>query len=120
MIDVDIMEEQIKLGKLYEIRWGKEIDFVGMPPVLTQHKLLLVMRFIVDTGDSVLVGYKKIKGLIEPYCNYLMTVTNIENMDVVDEKCHLCGGQVRMYQTGNSYEYKCDTRNCISIVNRGI
>ena len=39
MIDVKMMQELIKLGQLYENRWGKEVDFVGMPSSLGQHKL---------------------------------------------------------------------------------
>jgi len=41
MIDVKMMQETIKLGKLYESRWGKEVDFIGMPPNLGQHNFCL-------------------------------------------------------------------------------
>ena len=105
MIDVEMMQEAIKLGKLYESRWGKEVDFVGMPPNLGQHNLLLVMRLIVDTGDSVLVGYQKIKKLINPYYEYLKSIGKIKAGDVVDRKCPLCGGNVRFYEIGSSYRY---------------
>lgn len=120
MIDVEMMQEAIELGKLYDSRWGKEIDFVGMPSVLGQHKLLLVMRLIVDTGDSVLVGYQKINELVNPYYKYLMSIEGIKDGDIVDKKCPLCGKNVRLYQIGNSYEYRCDTHNCISCGCRGI
>ena len=120
MIDVKMMQESIKLGQLYENRWGKEVDFVGMPSSIGQHKLLLVMRLIVDTGDSVLVGYQKIKKLVDPYYKYLMSIERSKDGDVVDKRCPLCGENVKFYQMGNSYEYRCDTPNCISFGARGI
>lgn len=113
MIDTEIMQESIKLGELYESRWGKEVDFVGMPSSLGQHKLLLIMRLIVDTGDSILVGYQKIRDFLNPYYDYLDTFDEINNGDVVDKKCPLCNSNVRFYKTGNLYKFKCDTPNCL-------
>jgi len=78
------------------------------------------MRLIVDTGHSVLVGYQKIKKLVDPYYEYLKSIEEIKAGDVVDRKCRLCGGNVRFYEFGNSYGYGCDTPNCISLSFRGI
>lgn len=120
MISVEILQELIKLGQLYESKWKKEVDFSGMPQFLKEDRLLFVMRLIAETGDNVLEGYKKTMDLTEPYFEYLVSVGGLNNGDIVDKKCPLCGGKVRYYKTGNTSEYKCDTRNCISIVGRGL
>ncbi len=120
MIDVAMMKESIKLGQLYESRWGKEVDFVGMPSFLGQHKLLLVMRLIVDTGDSVLVGYQKIRDLLNPYYDYLVGFDALNDGDIVDKKCPLCNNHVKFHRMGNSFEFRCDTSNCVKYSARGI
>lgn len=35
-------------------------------------------------------------------------------------ECPVCGGTIRFNVTGNSYEYKCDTKNCIHATVRGL
>ncbi len=60
MIDVEAIEKIKELSKLYEQRWGKEVDLMVIPPGCTQDKLAVVLERIVDTGESFLVGWNKI------------------------------------------------------------
>ncbi len=60
MINAEAMERIKELCKLYEQRWGKEVDLTIIPPGCTQDKLAVVLERIVDTGESVLVGWNKI------------------------------------------------------------
>ena len=78
------------------------------------------MRIIVDTGDSVLVGYQKIRNLLKPYYKYLDTFDKLNCGDIVDKKCPLCAGDIKLYRMGNSYEFRCDTPNCVVYGARGI
>ena len=34
--------------------------------------------------------------------------------------CPVCGGTIRFNVVGNSYEYKCDTKDCIHATVRGL
>lgn len=43
----------------YRYNWGKDVDLSIIIPGLTQEKLLIILRYIVETGDSLLVGYNK-------------------------------------------------------------
>ena len=63
MIDGD-RENRIRLDELlalYEKRWGKPVDYVGIPPVLTTDKMVKVLERIIDTGESVTVGFEKVR-----------------------------------------------------------
>lgn len=71
LVNVKAMQEIHKLSSLYEKNWGKEVDYVGMPILIDQENLLQVFRIIVETGDSVLVGFQKRKALVDPYRDYL-------------------------------------------------
>lgn len=46
-----------ELSDLYEYRWGKEPDILAMPSTIDQRQLADVLERIVDTGESVMVGY---------------------------------------------------------------
>ena len=35
-------------------------------------------------------------------------------------ECPVCGGMIHFIVTGNSYEYKCDTKDCIHATVRGL
>lgn len=120
MINTEIQQEIIELGIKYKNNWGKSVDFVGLSSVLSQERLLLVMRLIVDTGDSVLVGFQKIKNLLNPYYKYLDSIIDISCSESIDRNCPLCGNNVRYFSDGNSYEFKCDTTHCIRRTIRGI
>ena len=46
--------------EIYKERWGKEVDYTILPSGMTQEKLLVVMERIINTGESILMGYGKI------------------------------------------------------------
>ena len=56
------MNEIRKLSRIYECRWGKEPDFSIIPPGCSQESMVTVLKRIVDTGESVLTGWNKVKG----------------------------------------------------------
>ena len=39
---------------------GKDVDYTTLPKGITQEKLVDVLKIIVDTGESILVGYNKL------------------------------------------------------------
>ena len=52
---------QIKiLEQRYLENWGKEVDYIVLPVGLTQEKLVKILEIIVETGESILVGFNKI------------------------------------------------------------
>ena len=123
MVNVKAMQEIHKLSSLFEKRWGKEVDYGGLPDSICQETLVQVLRLIVETGDSVLVGFQKRKALIDSYRNYLEEYH--ENNDIqigfiFEKACPLCNNKVVFEQQGNSYEYRCETDNCFIMAFRGI
>ncbi len=60
MFHPDTLEQLNNLCDLYKNRWGKEVDYTILPHTITQEKLLIILKRIVDTGESILVGYNKI------------------------------------------------------------
>ncbi len=120
MINTEVMKEITKLCAEYEKRWNKPVDFVGLPSAMNQERLLLAMRLIVDTGDSVLVGFKKVSKLLNVYYKYLDNIEDINDGENVEKNCPLCGNKVRYFIEGTSYEFKCDTPYCIRRIFRGI
>ena len=53
--------KQIKLLELeYELNWGKKVDYTILPRGVSQEKLVFILERIVDTGESILVGWDKI------------------------------------------------------------
>lgn len=61
MINEEAMQRIEELNKEYERRWGKPVDYLIKPASLTQESLVIVLERIVDTGESILVGWNKIK-----------------------------------------------------------
>lgn len=123
MVNIAILREMHKLCSLYEKRWGREVDFIGMPDNLSQEKLLQVMRIIAETGDSVMVGFQKRKALVNPYFDYIENYHmshDIRNGFVFDKPCPLCNNRVVYREVGNSYAYECQTENCFVARFRGI
>ena len=53
------LERIEELTMYYEYNWGKKIELDSFPPGLTQEKYIVVLERIVETGESVLVGYNK-------------------------------------------------------------
>lgn len=59
MINEEALNKIDELSKLYKFNWGKEVDRVGMPLGMSQEKLVIVLERIVETGESILVGWNK-------------------------------------------------------------
>lgn len=59
MIDVEAMEKIEELMQKYKYNWGKEVDFTCRMPYMSQDRLVVVLERIVETGESVLVGWDK-------------------------------------------------------------
>lgn len=59
MIDPEAMARIEELSQKYEYNWGKEVDYTGMPSGISQDRLAIILERIVETGESVLVGWEK-------------------------------------------------------------
>ena len=59
MIDQDALKRIEELERIYERNWGKKVDDTIIPIQMSQTDLAIVMERIVDTGESILVGYEK-------------------------------------------------------------
>lgn len=60
-IDEETARKIKQLELQYERNWGKKVDYSILPPHMTQEKMLPVLERIVETGESVLVGWTKIR-----------------------------------------------------------
>lgn len=60
MFNPSTLEQLNKLCELYKHRWGKELDYTVLPRSISREKLLIILERIIDTGESILVGYNKI------------------------------------------------------------
>ncbi len=60
MTNPDVLKQLDTLCALYKQRWGKDVDYTALPKGITQEKLVDVLERIVDTGESILVGYNKL------------------------------------------------------------
>lgn len=61
MVNREALNKIKELENKYENAWGKKVDYTIIPKGLTQETLVLVLERIVDTGESILVGYDKVK-----------------------------------------------------------
>ena len=59
MMDQKTLEKIEELSQRYKYNWGREIDLNCMPSGITQEKLVVVLERIVETGESVIVGWNK-------------------------------------------------------------
>ena len=59
MMEQKTLEKIEELSQKYKYNWGREIDLNCMPSGITQEKLVVVLERIVETGESVLVGWNK-------------------------------------------------------------
>ena len=59
MINTDATRRIEQLESEYEDKWGKKVDCLIIPQGITQEKLVSVLERIVDTGESILVGWNK-------------------------------------------------------------
>lgn len=60
MTNPDVIKQLDALCDLYKQRWEKDVDYTTLPKGITQEKLVDVLERIVDTGESILVGYNKL------------------------------------------------------------
>ncbi len=63
MINIEAMKRIEQLEAEYLRKWGKKADYLILPQGITQEKLVSVLERIVDTGESILVGWDKINNL---------------------------------------------------------
>lgn len=61
MINKEALERIKILEQKYKETWGINVDYTIIPPGMTQEKLVDVLERIVDTGESITVGFSKIK-----------------------------------------------------------
>lgn len=59
MICFETLERIEILQKIYEKNWGKQPDLLDRPAGMTQDDLAEVLERIVETGESLLVGWEK-------------------------------------------------------------
>lgn len=64
-IDGDYMENNLnrirELRDLYEYNWGQKLQIPTYPPDIDQELMIKILERIVETGESLLVGYNKIR-----------------------------------------------------------
>ena len=58
-LDPKVLKRLDELSELCQKRWGKAVDYVGRPGHLCMEDMVIILERIVDTGESVLVGYEK-------------------------------------------------------------
>lgn len=61
MLNKEVLEKIRILEQKYKGTWGINVDYTIIPPGMTQEKLVEVLERIVDTGESIIVGFSKIK-----------------------------------------------------------
>lgn len=61
MLNKEALEKIRILEQKYKETWGINVDYTIIPPGMTQEKLVEVLERIVDTGESIIVGFSKIK-----------------------------------------------------------
>lgn len=123
MIDELALHEIEKLQKIYEKKWGKSLDLSLLPRSVTQDRLCLILRRIVDTGESCLTGYEKIKEISLNYYEKIDWSVPYKNGDIFPSPCPFCGKSVRISFYG-TYEQSsviyCETSYCFNLVFRGL
>lgn len=61
MLNKEALEKIRILEQKYKETWGINVDYTIIPSGMTQEKLVKVLERIVDTGESIIVGFNKIK-----------------------------------------------------------
>ena len=61
MVNEEALKKIEQLGLQYERNWGKKVDYSILPPHITQDTMVLILERIVETGESILVGWNQIK-----------------------------------------------------------
>jgi len=125
MVDIEVLRELHALSSVFEQRWGKEVDYAGMPATVSEKRLLLALRYAVETGDSILVSLQMIQDIMREYHDYLeshpaMHKRGGKNGYIFDRACPLCGSKVKYIEGGSSYAYACETKHCFYSACRGV
>lgn len=61
MINEEALQKIKQLELQYERNWGKRVDYTILPPYMSQEKMVVILERIVETGESILVGWEKIR-----------------------------------------------------------
>lgn len=61
MMSKEAIEKIRVLERNYKETWGINVDYTIIPSGMTQEKLVDVLERIVDTGESITVGFSNIK-----------------------------------------------------------
>ena len=61
MVNEETLKKIEQLGLQYERNWGKKVDYSILPPHITQDTMVLILERIVETGESILVGWNQIQ-----------------------------------------------------------
>ena len=64
MINKEAIRQIELLEQEYEHNWGKKVDYSVLPQGISQEKVAVVLERIVDTGESILVGWDKLYGSV--------------------------------------------------------
>ena len=59
MVGQESLDKIEELLEKYKYNWGRKVDLNCMPFGISQEKLIVVLERIVETGESVLVGWNK-------------------------------------------------------------
>ena len=59
MQNQETLEKMEELLQKYKYNWGREIDLTCMPIGISQEKFVVVLERIVETGESLLIGWNK-------------------------------------------------------------
>ena len=61
MVNKEALDKIKILEQEYMENWGRNVDYTVFPIEMTQEKMVEVLERIKDTGESVLVGFNRIK-----------------------------------------------------------
>ena len=64
MVNKEALDKIKILEQEYMENWGRNVDYTAIPIEMTQEKMVEVLERIKDTGESVLVGFNRIKNRI--------------------------------------------------------
>lgn len=61
MVNEKALERIRVLEKKYKENWGKDVDYTILSKGITQEMLVTILERITETGESILIGYEKLK-----------------------------------------------------------
>ena len=60
MHDESVLEEIRHLEKVYEETYGKKVDYIGLPSVLTMEGLVECLKLMIDDNLSILEAFSRL------------------------------------------------------------